>query len=361
MKNTLTINQTIIGNDQPTYIIAEIGINHNGDTALARQLVDVAVKAGVHAVKFQKRSLPHLYSPDVLENTNKYEQNFQYMIPLLKRVELSEEEMHDIKVYCESRNITFLCTPFDIPSALYLDRIGVPAFKIASADLNNHELIDCVAGLGKPMIVSTGMSYFNEIEKTVNHLIQKDAEFALLHCRSSYPVWPREVNLKMIDRLKTFGVPVGYSGHDIGITIPLVAASMGACIIEKHITLDKTMEGPDHKISLEPYELERMVRDIRVADQAMGKEKRYLLRGEILNRELFGKSLVARCDIAPGEIISSDKITVMGPGKGLVPSMADELAGKKATRKISKGDYFTEEDIGDQSGNERVKDRKSVV
>jgi N-acetylneuraminate synthase len=347
MKNTFTIDGADIGNDQPTYIIAEIGINHNGDADLARQMVDIAVKAGAHAVKFQKRSLRHLYSRDLLDNTNKYEQNFQYMIPLLERVELSEEEMHDIKVYCESQNITFLCTPFDTHSADFLDNIGVQAFKIASADLNNFELIDCVAGKGKPMIVSTGMSYFHEIEDTVKRLKQKNAEFALLHCRSSYPVWPREVNLKMIDRLKTFGVPVGYSGHDIGITIPLVAASMGACIIEKHITLDKTMNGPDHKISLEPFELNRMVRDIRVADQAMGKEQRYLLRGEILNRELFGKSLYAQCDIRDGETITRDMVSVMGPGKGLPPSEMDRLIGKTAVRFIPEGTCFVEEDIKD--------------
>jgi N-acetylneuraminate synthase len=334
MTGTIAINGTIIGSDQPTYIIAEIGINHNGDPEAAKKLVDVAVKAGVNAVKFQKRCLSSLYSRDILENTDKYEQNFQYMIPLLKKVELGEDQMEELKKHCESMGITFLCTPFDLRSASFLEGIGVPAFKIASADLNNYELIDFVADTGKPVIVSTGMSYFTEIEKTVGQMKRKGAEFALLHCRSSYPVWPREVNLKMIDRLKTFGVPVGYSGHDIGITVPLVAASMGACIIEKHITLDRNMTGPDHKISLEPFELERMVRDIKVADQAMGKEKRYLLRGEILNRELFGKSLVAKRNIIKGETITGEMIAVMGPGKGLPPSMAGELEGKTDRKSV---------------------------
>ncbi len=347
MTESITINGTRIGSDQPTYIIAEIGINHNGDPDTAKRLVDVAVKAGVHAVKFQKRCLSSLYSPDVLENTGRYEQNFQYMIPLLKTVELTEEQVEDIKKYCESRGVTFLCTPFDIPSAAFLERIGVPAFKIASADLNNYALIDFIAGTGKPLIVSTGMSYWEEIEKTVAQLKRRSAKFALLHCRSSYPVWPREVNLKMIEKLKTFGVPVGYSGHDMGIVIPLVAASMGACIIEKHITLDKSMNGPDHKISLEPYELNRMVRDIGVADQAMGKEQRYLLRGEVLNRELFGKSLFAACDIHPGDTIARDQLTVLGPGKGLPPSRIEDLVGRKAVRFIEKGTCFTENDISE--------------
>jgi len=347
----IQIKNRHIGHDQPTYIIAEIGINHNGNPDTAKALVDVAAKAGVHAVKFQKRCLESLYSADVLNHTEKYEQNFQYMIPLLKEVELSEEAIIDLKTYAESQGLTFLCTPFDLPSAEFLGRIGVAAFKIASADLNNMELIDGVAGFGKPMFVSTGMSYWPEIEKTVDRLKTSGTPFALLHCRSSYPVWPREVNLKMIDRLKTFGVPVGYSGHDIGITIPLIAASMGACIIEKHITLDKTMKGPDHKISLEPFELSRMVRDIRVADQAMGKEQRFLLRGEVLNRELFGKSLYAKRDIREGETITRDMITVMGPGKGLPPSRMDQLIGKQAVRFVPGGMCFAEEDIESRNPN----------
>lgn len=345
MRTEITIDKVTIGRNQPTYIIAEIGINHNGDPELAKTLVDEAARAGVHAVKFQKRCLESLYTSDVLEHTEKYEQNFQYMIPLLKEVELSDGQMDDLKVYVESKGLTFLCTPFDIPSARFLENLGVTAFKVASADLTNYTLIDWLCRTGKPLIVSTGMSYFDEIENTVARIRGHQVDFALLHCRSSYPVWPREVNLKMIDHLKSFGVPVGYSGHDIGIVIPLVAASMGACIIEKHITLDKTMDGPDHKISLEPFELRRMVRDIRVADQAMGREKRFLLRGEILNRELFGKSLFATCDIAKGEIISRDKITVLGPGRGLSPSKVDDLVGKTAKRDISKGTHFMDRDI----------------
>ncbi|GAB6094284.1 N-acetylneuraminate synthase family protein [Desulfatiferula olefinivorans] len=345
MTQTISIDGRLIGSDHPTYIIAEIGINHNGNPDIAKALVDAAAQAGVHAVKFQKRCLESLYSADVLQNTDKYEQNFQYMIPLLKEVELSEETMADLKDYAESQGLTFICTPFDLPSAEFLHRIGVAAFKIASADLNNCDLVHYVAGLGKPMIVSTGMSYWPEIQQTVGRIKASGSPFALLHCRSSYPVWPREVNLRMIDRLKTFGVPVGYSGHDIGIIIPLIAASMGACIIEKHITLDKTMDGPDHKISLEPFELKRMVRDISVSDQAMGKEQRFLLRGEVLNRELFGKSLHARCDIGKGEIITRDMVSVIGPGKGLPPSKLDQLVGTRTVRAIPKGAFFSEEDI----------------
>jgi len=343
--SSIQLGERLIGPDHPTYVIAEIGINHNGDPALARQLIDIAADAGVDAVKFQKRHLPSLYPTDVLEDTVRYEQNFQYMIPILKQVELSEEDIAALKAHAEDRGPEFLCTPFDPKSADFLDDLGVSAFKIASADLNNLDLLDHVASKAKPMLVSTGMSYWDEIEAAVSLLKHSGTPFALLHCRSVYPVWPREVNLRMIKQLEQFGVPVGYSGHDIGITIPLIAASMGACIIEKHITLDKQMRGPDHKISLEGFELKRLVRDIRVADQAMGRQKRFLLRGEILNRELFGKSLTAAVTIAKGTPITRDMIHVRGPGKGIAPHRMRDLIGRQAQRDLGIGDFFLDQDL----------------
>ena len=342
----IAIGTRRIGPDLPTYIIAEIGINHNGDADLARQLIDVAAEAKVDAVKFQKRHLPSLYRPDVLSDTLRFEQNFQYMIPILKQVELAEDVLTGLRDQAEAHGLDFLCTPFDPVSADFLDALGVKAFKIASADLNNLPLLEHVAAKGRPMIVSTGMSYFEEIEQAVRLLEGFGTPFALLHCRSVYPVWPREVNLRMINRLKRFGHPVGYSGHDIGITIPLVAASMGASIIEKHITTDKRLSGPDHKISLEPHELRRLVRDIRVADQAMRRTQRYLLRGEVLNRELFGKSLTAACDIPRGTPIERAMVGVQGPGKGLAPSRLSQLLGCRLDRDLAAGDFFREEDIG---------------
>ncbi len=344
---TIHIGNKTIGTDHPTYIVAEIGINHNGDVKIAKELIDVAIDSGADAVKFQKRHLPSLYQEDLLTNTVKYEQNFQYMIPVLKKVELREKEIKKLKIYSEKNGVEFLCTPFDIKSSAFLNDLNVNAFKVSSADLTNTVLIEYLSKTGKPLILSTGMSYWQEIEKTVSFLKSQNTSFALLHCRSVYPVWPREVNLKMISKLREFNVPVGYSGHDIGIKIPLIAASMGACIIEKHITLDKKMDGPDHKISLEPFELERLVRDIRIADQAMGKENRYLLRGEILNRELFAKSLIAGCDIRKQSAITREMIIVKGPGKGLVPNRLDDLVGTLAKRDISKNDFFTEADVDD--------------
>ena len=346
MSLSIYINSTPIGFDHPTYIVAEIGINHNGSKDTAMKLIESAANCGVNAVKFQKRHLPALYPPDVLDHPEHYEQNFQYMIPLLKKVELSRQDMTDLREFTRNLGMDFICTPFDMDSAEFLKKLDIDAFKIASADLTNIPLIKLVASFDKPMIVSTGMSTWDEIEYTASLLSDLGSDFALLHCRSVYPVWPREVNLRMINQLKRYNVPVGYSGHELGITVSLVAASMGACIIEKHLTLDKNFEGPDHKVSLEPYEFKRLVRDIRIADQAIGKNKRFMLRGEVLNRELFAKSLVAACNIKKGEIISRDKITVRGPGRGLTPLYLDKLAGRKALRNINAGDFFTEEDIG---------------
>lgn len=345
---TLQIDNTLIGDGYRTYIIAEIGINHNGDEELARQLIDVAVKAKVDAVKFQKRHLPSLYTQDVLDHPEKYEQNFQYMIPLLKNVELSDDSYRRLKKYCDEKGISFLCTPFDRVSADFLRGLEVSAYKIASADLTNSSLLRYIGGFGKPMILSTGMSSWEEVERAVEVVRETSCPYALLHCKSVYPVWPRDVNLHMINKLRKFGVPVGYSGHEVGITIALVAASMGANIIEKHITLDKKMTGPDHKVSLEPHELRRLVRDIRVADEAIGNTKRIMLRGEVMNREVFAKSLISTCDIEKGTTITREMIEVKGPGKGLAPDKLEALVGRKAVRSLKAGSFFLECDIDEQ-------------
>ena len=342
---TITIGARRIGEEFPTYIIAEIGINHNGDEKLALQLIEEAAKAGVDAVKFQKRHLASLYPPELLDHPERFEQNFQYMIPMLKEVELSEDAYRRLQQHCNAVGVEFLCTPFDIHSADFLFDLDVRAFKVSSADLTNLLLIEHLAAFGRPMILSTGMSQWTEVENAVNYLRDQNLPFALLHCRSVYPVWPREVNLRRINRLRQFGCPVGYSGHELGITISLVAASMGASIIEKHFTLNKRLRGPDHKVSLEPYEMKRLVRDIRTADQAQGKENRYLLRGEVLNRELFGKSLMAATDIQPGTTITTEMLTVMGPGKGLSPIHRDKLLNTLARRLIKAGEFFKDKDL----------------
>ena len=343
----MKIRNKPIGQDNPTYIIAEAGINHNGKLSIAKKLVDAAVEVKANAVKFQKRDLPSLYPKDMLENPEKYEQNFQYMLPVLQKSELSKNDYIKLKEYANLKKIDFICTPFDVISAEFIYNMGIHAFKISSADLTNFPLLEFVASKDLPIIISTGMSYKDEIKETVKFLNNRKAKFAILHCRSVYPVWPRDVNLKMINWLKQFNKPVGYSGHDIGIIIPLIASSMGASIIEKHITIDKTLDGPDHKISLEPYEFKRLIRDIRIADQAMGQEQRFLLRGELMNRELFGKSLAASKNIPKGTIITDEMIKITGPAKGIATSKWNKLTGKKLNRNIKKNDFFYNEDLND--------------
>jgi len=348
----MIIGKRKIGQEHPTYIVAEAGINHNGSLKLAKELVDAAVEAGAHAVKFQKRDLISLYPEDMLNHPEKYEQSFQYIIPLLKKFELSNNDYLELRRYAEDKPIDFICTPFDIASARLIYNAGIDAFKVASADLTNYPLLEYIASKDLPIIISTGMAYKHEIQQTVRFLNERTADYAILHCRSVYPVWPRDVNLKMINWLKQFDKPVGYSGHDIGIVIPLVAASMGACIIEKHLTLDPTMEGTDHKVSLDPYSFKRLVRDIEIADQAMGTRKRFLLRGEVLNREVFAKSIAAAEDLPKGCVINESHIKVMGPGRGLHTSRKDDLIGKSIHRNIQKNTFFFEEDLETKGNGE---------
>jgi sialic acid synthase SpsE/sugar phosphate isomerase/epimerase len=343
----IKIGDRLVGDDQPTYIIAEIGVNHNGILPLALELIDVAVSAGADAVKFQKRNLEKLYAKKYLDNANSGEKTLRYLLPILQQVELPDSDYEKIVEYCRQKDITFLCSAFDADSADFLETLEVPAFKVASADLTNLPLLAHLVRKGKPLILSTGMSRMEEVEVTVNFLKQRDAEFALLHCNSTYPAAFEDINLRFMDRLRIFGVPVGYSGHERGIAVSTVASVLGASIIERHITLDRTMDGPDHAASLEPQGFKKLVRDIRQVDMALGTgEEKFMSRGEILNREVLGKSLVAVRDIQPGEVITSDLVTVKGPALGISPQHYPELVGRQAARFIEADDPFLERDLG---------------
>jgi len=341
------IGDKLVGDGQPVFVIAEIGVNHNGSLAIAKKLIDVAASAGADAVKFQKRSLEHVYQKDILENPSIGEQSFQYMIPILKEFELSDEDYFEIVEYCKKKKIMFLCTPWDIKSVDFLEKLGVPAYKIASADLTNFLLLDYIVKKKKPLIISTGMSTIDELDRTVEFLKKRKAKFILLHCNSTYPAPFNQLNLRFIQFMKErYDVPIGYSGHERGIAMSVVAAALGACLIERHITLDRTMIGPDHAASLEPQGLAKMIKNIRQMEVALGTGKKLLTRGEILNREVLGKSLVAARDIPKGTVITRSMITAKSPGKGLSPQLIDKLIGRKAIRDIKADEPFTEEDIG---------------
>ena len=247
--DVIKIGDRLVGEDQPTYIIAEIGVNHNGILPLAIELIDAAVSVGADAVKFQKRNLEKLYAKKYLDDANSGEKTLRYLLPILQQVELPDEAFFEIVDYCREKGITFMCSAFDEESADFIDQLDVPAYKVASADMTNLPLLDHLVKKRKPLIISTGMSRMDEVEYSVNFLKSRQAEFALLHCNSTYPASFEDINLSFMERLKEFNVPVGYSGHERGIAVSTVASAMGACIIERHITLDRTMDGPDQSAS----------------------------------------------------------------------------------------------------------------
>jgi len=341
----ITIRGRRVGPGEPVFFIAEIGINHNGNPEIARRLIDLAAEAGADAVKFQKRNLPEVYAPEVLEDLASQDKELQFVVSWLQRVELSDEVFKELAEYAWSRGLEFLCSPWDRDSVDFLEALGIAAYKIASADLTNLPLLEYVVRTGKPLILSTGMSDRREIATTVEFLKARGASFALLHCQSTYPAAFKDVNLRVMLSLQEYGVPVGYSGHERGIAVSTAAVALGACIIERHVTLDRTMPGPDHAASLEPPGLQKQVRDIRLLEVALGSPHRSMSRGEILTRHALGKTLAAARDISAGEIITWDALTALSPGTGVSPQRAVEVVGKPAPRAFRRGERFRESDI----------------
>lgn len=343
----IKIGSRLISPHHPTYIIAEIGLNHQGDVEIAKVLVDKAVEAGVDCVKFQKRSLKNLYSSKVLEDLSQQEHGIHYSLHHIQKTELSDADMASLYEYAKSKNVDFLCTPWDTESLLFLEKLGVDAFKIASPDMYNLKLIGQAAGFKKPLIISTGMSFISEIEQVVNFLNKINASYALLHCNSTYPAPYHDINLNFIKTLQDkFGCLVGYSGHEAGISVPLAAVAHGARIIEKHITLDRQQEGPDHRASLLPEEFAELVRQIRIIEMSLGDDVRFPSRGEYLNRETLSKSLVAARDLKKGTVLTYDDIGLKSPGKGTNPLKLDLFVGKTlAHRDLKKDDYLLESDV----------------
>ncbi len=345
-KNKITIDGTSIGINYPCYIIAEIGINHNGKLSIAKKLIDVAVDSGANAVKFQKRDLKSLYRSEILENPNLESQGTEILIQVLNEVELSNDNYHEIINYCKEKNITFLCTPWDILSVSFLENLGVPAYKVASADMTNFPLIKYLSNTNKPLIISTGMSNLDEIERTVKFVKNLGSNFLLLHCNSTYPSPTELLNLNLISFLREkFDVPIGYSGHESGVIPSLTAANLGAVLIERHITLDKSMEGLDQSASLDPQEFKNLVKFVRESEKAKGTTEKKMSRGEILQREVLGKSLICSSPINEGEEFTENNIEVKGPAKGLSPQFYYDIINKKSLRNIKKGEYLFSTDL----------------
>ena len=344
----LQIGSRRIGPNEPCYIIAEIGVNHNGDVGIAMQLIDAAVAAGADAVKFQKRKLTETYREEIVAEPRRGEQGLQYIVPLLIEFELSDDAFRELYAYCKVCDITFMCTPWDRASVDFLETMELAGYKIGSPDMTNFPLIEYVLATGKPMLMSTGMSTEDEIRRTLAFLEAKDADYALFHCVSTYPAAPEEINLRFMQTLCEWsGRPVGYSGHDTGTAISLAAVAMGARLLERHLTLDRTMRGPDHKASLEPAQFAEQVRAVREVELSLGTAHRWITRGETLNRRTLSKSLVAAFDIPAHATITRAMVTSKGPGLGLSPQLIDRLVGRSLTRAVMRDDMFLATDIED--------------
>ena len=346
--SALRIGRHTVGAGHPSLVIAEIGNNHNGSVALAKELVDLAQEAGADAVKFQLRDMAALYRRG--GDTAGEDLGAQYTLDQLARFSLSASQMCEVLAYCRARDIEALCTPWDVPSVRVLVDQGVPALKIASADLTHHELLRDAGTRGVPLLVSTGMSREDEIRAAVALLREQGTEFALLHCQSTYPAPYKDVNLTYMDRLARIGgCPVGYSGHERGFHVPIAAVARGARVIEKHFTVDRDMEGNDHKVSLLPGEFAEMVQRIREVELALGSaEPRTVTPGERMNRVSLAKSLVAARTVNEGEVVRAADVTVRSPGRGLQPHQRDRLVGRRMHRTVTDGDFFYPGDLGDE-------------
>ena len=312
--------------EKNTYVIAEGGLNHNGDINIAKKLIDSAKECGANAIKFQTYK-----TENFVRKTNQY-------FDVFKNAELNFEQFKELKNYSKSIGLTFFSTPFDIESAEFLNQLEIPCFKIASSDLTNLPLITKIAKMQKPMIISSGLSTMNEINDAVNCcLFEGNNQIALLHCVANYPAQPNEVNMNVINTLKkTFDFPIGYSDNGESSLVDIVAVSMGANIIEKHFTLDKKMSGPDHGFSIDPNGLKSLISQIHEIDQMKGDGIKIPQFSEIKNRLTIRKSITAKRDLQQGEKIQEDDISIKRPADGIEPKYLTMILGKTINTNIKK-------------------------
>ena len=346
--DALHIGRHRVSAGDPTLVIAEIGNNHQGSVSFAKELVDLAADAGADVVKFQLRDMDALYRQSGGESAGE-DLGAQYTLNLLAKFSLDAEQMFEVFDHCRNRDVDVLCTPWDTPSVRALQEYGIPALKVASADMTNHALLREMFATGLPLIVSTGMSTEAEIRQSAELLRSSGSPWAMLHCQSTYPAPFKDINLRYLKRLAEItGGPVGYSGHERGFHIPVAAVAMGARIIEKHFTTDRTLEGNDHKVSLLPDEFGQMVERIRELEEALGDgEARVVSTGESMNRVNLAKSLVAARHIEVGETIGHADVDIKSPGRGLQPNRLEELVGRLAKRTVEAGDFFYPGDLHD--------------
>lgn len=331
---------------QPVFIIAEAGVNHNGDLGLAMKLVDAAADAGADAVKFQTFKAEQLVSKntpkaDYQKETTGTEES---QLEMIQRLELAESDHHKLMAHCRQKGIQFLSTPFDMQSIDLLDQLELPVFKIPSGEITNLPYLRKIGGMAKKIILSTGMSTMEEVRSSLDILVAAGSEkgdITILHANTEYPTPYQDVNLNAMQTMASeLGVNVGYSDHTPGIEIPVAAVALGATVIEKHFTLSRDMEGPDHKASLEPAELKAMVQSIRNIESAMGDGVKKPSPSEIHNMPIARKSIVAAKPIAEGEIYSAANLTAKRPGTGVSPMHWDKMVGQVANRAYEKDELI---------------------
>ncbi len=333
-------------NNNKVFIIAEAGVNHNGSIKLAKKLIDVACESGVDAVKFQTFKTENLVSTNASkadyqkETTNSEESQFD----MIKKLELDIDTHNELIAYCKKKNIMFLSTPFDHDSIELLNDLGLEIFKIPSGEITNLPYLRHIGQLNKKVILSTGMADIGEIEDALDILTEagtKRENIIILHANTEYPTPYKDVNLNaMVTIGKTFDIPFGYSDHTLGIEVDIAAAAMGACCIEKHFTLDKTMEGPDHKASLEPEELKAMVKSIRNIELALGSSIKKPSKSEAKNINIARKSIIAKEDIKKGDIFDENNLAIKRPGNGISPMRWDEIVGTTAQKNYKKDELI---------------------
>jgi len=320
-------------------IIAEAGVNHNGSLDLAKQLIDKAVESGVDIIKFQTFKSEKLVSKTAKQaeyqqrNIGKKDEG---QLAMLKKLELSQQDHNELIAYCGKKGIRFLSTAFDMDSIEYLHSLNMGLWKIPSGEITNYPYLRKIAQYHEPVILSTGMCELSDIEAAVKVLIEfgiKKEQITILHCNTEYPTPFTDVNLKaMLEIGKIFGVQIGYSDHTSGIEVPIAAVALGAKVIEKHFTLDRNMEGPDHKASIEPKELRIMVNSIRNIEQALGCGHKIITESERKNIKIARKSIVASCHIKAGELLTEKNLTVKRPGTGISPMRWNDVIGTKASK-----------------------------
>jgi N,N'-diacetyllegionaminate synthase len=332
----IKMNNKQIELNDTTYLIAEAGINHNGDMKIAKKMIEFAAASGANGIKFQTIFPDELFSKNI--NPELYELSKDWILTKKNHLELQK--------HSKKNKIDFFSTPFGLKSAKLLQEIKVPIIKIASGEITNHNLIKYLSKMKIPMLVSTGMTTISEIAEVVELIKQYDCPFTLLHCVSSYPTLAKDANLSTIQYLKnTFNVPVGFSDHTTGIEVSLAAVALGASVIEKHFTLDKNMPGPDQKLSLDPSEFLELSKKTRLIEKAMGIPRSTIIKSEINFRDNMRKSLGAKSDIMPGTIIKHSMISLFRPGMGIPPNMINNIIGRTVKKPVVGGTLLKWDDF----------------